>query len=107
MREEEKDMEREKHSVKAKLARPNNGEQGVVLVCKGSMCNKSRVGNNIKVEWKLEEKRWKIKTYKLNNINSGVGRHGEDGTMCNNWFGRSSNSSSNYSWLGMEWDAKY
>jgi len=52
-RGEEKEMEREKHSVEAKFACPNDGKQDVVLVRKGSMCSRSRVGNNIRVEWKL------------------------------------------------------
>jgi len=53
MRREEKDMEREEHIVEAKFACPNDGERDIVLVCKGGMCNKSRVGNNNMVKWKL------------------------------------------------------
>jgi hypothetical protein len=53
MRREEKDMEREEHTVEAKFACPNDGERDIVLVCKGDMCNKSKVGNNNMVKWKL------------------------------------------------------
>jgi hypothetical protein len=98
---------KKKHNVKAKLACFNNGEQGVVLVCKGDRCSRSRVGSNSRAEWKLEEKRWKIKTYKLVASIVEWGGMGRNGAMCNNWFGRSSNSLSNYFRLGMERDAKY
>jgi len=59
------------------------------------------------VGWKLEEKRWNIKTYKLVASIVEWGGMGRNGAMCNNWFGRSSNSLSNYFRLGMERDAKY
>lgn len=88
MRGEERDMERKEHSVDAKLTHPNDGKGGIVLVHKGSKCSKSkgrrnsmsRVGRNNKVEWKQEEKRWKILTYK--SIAMEWGGMGRSGAMC-------------------------
>ncbi|CAN5966458.1 unnamed protein product [Sphagnum jensenii] len=87
-RGEERDMERKEHSVEAKLTHPNDGKRGIVLVHKGGKCSKSkgrrnsmsRVGSNNRAEWKQEEKRWKIKTYKSTALEWGG--MGTSGAMC-------------------------
>ncbi len=58
------------------------------MVHNGGKCSKSRgrrnsmsrVGSNNRAEWKQEEKRWKIKTYKSTTMEwGGMGR---SGAMC-------------------------
>lgn len=115
---EEKDRKREEQRAAAKLARPCDGERGVVLVRRGGRCSgsrgrrnsRSRVGSSGRAEWKREEKRWKIKTYKSAAAAAAVewGGMGRSGAACSSGFGRSSSSSSSdFSRLGMEWDAEY
>jgi hypothetical protein len=113
------DRKREEQSAAAKLARPSDGERGVVLVRRGGRCSgsrgrrnsRSRVGSSGRAEWKREEKRWKIKTYKSAAAAAAVewGGMGRSGAACSSWFGgrSSSSSSSDCSRLGMEWDAEY
>ncbi len=113
----ERDRRREEQSAAAKLALPSDGERGVVLVRRGGRCSgsrgrrnsRSRVGSSGRAEWKREEKRWKIKTYKSAAAAAAVewGGMGRSGAACSSWFGRSSSSSSDCSRLGMEWDAEY